>query len=168
MPFQPLTLRTPIYSSLWIQTNMSWNSASNKTDQHFWASVFSSARWAASSSSEGLQGAANGSPVEKHRSLQPFGSPHHSCAKKTVIPPQAPSVMSHCQALLLPFRLWWKVTQEADIAGDHGSPASADAEECTLGGRSAGEDPRLLCLPERQFVTQAPAACGRDGTRPGS
>ena len=33
------------------------------------------------------------------------------------------------------------------------------------GGRSAGEDPRLLCLPERQFVTQAPAACGRDRTR---
>lgn len=63
---------------------------------------------------------------------------------------------------MLPFRLWWKVTQEADIAiaRDHGFPASADAEECTLGGRSAGEDPRLLCLPERQFVTQAPAVGG--------
>lgn len=101
MPFQPLTLRTPIYSSLRIQTNVSWNAGSNKTDPHFWASVFSSARWAANSSSAGLQGEANGSPVEQHQSLQPFGSPHHSCAKKTVIPPWVPSG-SHCQAHLAP------------------------------------------------------------------
>ena len=72
------------------------------------------------------------------------------------VPPTVskPSFPAHCASI-------FSMMEAETVGEDCGLPARADG--CQHWKRVWRGGPSLLCLRKRQLVTQAPAACGREG-----